>query len=149
MTGGEQGRGTGSKVDDTEFGQQTQLQYDALDLFDYGDAPPSLPLLPARAKPLHLCSIMLRMMSLMVAMQLGVLCPEFRGDSWGGERCSLLLLVVVVVDVVVVVVLRKLQILKDGGGTGHQKCGRCSKATRLGQVTLSMWKQRRSLGTAC
>ena len=29
----------------------------------------------------------------MAAMQLGVLCPEFRGDSWGGERCSLLLLV--------------------------------------------------------
>ena len=35
----EQGRGMGSKVDGTEFGQQTQLQYDALDLFDYGDAP--------------------------------------------------------------------------------------------------------------
>ena len=43
VTGGEQGRGTGSKVDDTEFGQQTQLQYDALDLFDYGDAPPLSP----------------------------------------------------------------------------------------------------------
>ena len=40
VTGGEQGRGTGSKVDDTEFGQQTQLQYDALDMFDYGDATP-------------------------------------------------------------------------------------------------------------
>ena len=36
---GNKGLGTGSKVDDTEFGQQTQLQYDALDLFDYGDAP--------------------------------------------------------------------------------------------------------------
>ena len=46
-----------------------------------GTRPPSLPLLPARAKPLHLCSIMLRMMSLIAAMQLGVLCPEFRGDS--------------------------------------------------------------------
>ena len=43
VTNGEQGRGTGSKVDDTEFGQQTQLQYDALDLFDYGDAPPLSP----------------------------------------------------------------------------------------------------------
>ena len=43
VTGGEQGRGTGSKVDDTEFGQQTQLQYDALDLFDYGDMPPLSP----------------------------------------------------------------------------------------------------------
>ena len=43
VTCGEQGRGTGSKVDDTEFGQQTQLQYDALDLFDYGDAPPLSP----------------------------------------------------------------------------------------------------------
>ena len=43
VTGVEQGRGTGSRVDDTEFGQQTQLQYDALDLFDYGDAPPLSP----------------------------------------------------------------------------------------------------------
>ena len=109
-----------------------------------GTRPPSLPLLPAHAKPLRLCSIMLRMMSLMVAMQLGVLCPEFRGDSWGGERCSLLLLLAVVVDVVVVVVLRKLQILKDEGGTDHQKCGRCLKATQLGQATLSIWKQRTS-----
>ena len=67
-----------------------------------GMRPPSLPLLPPRSKPLHLCSILLRMMSLMAAMQLGVLCPEFRGDSWGGERCSLLLLLAVVVNVVVV-----------------------------------------------
>ena len=43
VTGGEQGRGMGSKVDDIEFGQQTHLQYDALDLFDYGDAPPLSP----------------------------------------------------------------------------------------------------------
>ena len=109
-----------------------------------GTRPPSLPLLSARANPLHLWSIMLRMMSLMAALQLGVLCPEFRGDSLGGERCSLLLLLAVVVDVVVVIVLRKLQILKDGGGTGHQRCGRCSKATQLGQATLSVWKQRTS-----
>ena len=109
-----------------------------------GMRPPSLPLLPPRSKPLHLCSILLRMMSLMAAMQLGVLCLEFRGDSWGGERCSLLLLLGVLVDVVVVVVLRKLQMLKDGGGTGHQRCGRCSKATQLGQATLSVWKQRTS-----
>ena len=109
-----------------------------------GTRPPSLPLLPACAKPLHLCSIMLRMMSLMAAMQLGVLCPEFKGDSWGGEGCNLLLLLAVVVDVVVVVELRKLQILKDGGGTGHQRCGCCSKATQLGQATLSVWKQRTS-----
>ena len=43
VTDGEQWWGAGSKVDDTEFGQQTQLQYDALDLFDYGDAPPLSP----------------------------------------------------------------------------------------------------------
>ena len=43
VIGGEQGLGTGSKVDDTEFGQQTQLQYDALDLFDYGEPPPLSP----------------------------------------------------------------------------------------------------------
>ena len=47
-----QGRGTGNKVDDTEFGQQTQLQYDALDLFDYGDAPPPLSLSYHRAPSL-------------------------------------------------------------------------------------------------
>ena len=44
VTGGEQAQGTGSKVDDTEFGQQMLLQYDALDLFDYGEAPPPLSL---------------------------------------------------------------------------------------------------------
>ena len=43
VTGGEQGRGMGSKVNDTEFEQQTHLQYDALDLFDYGDAAPLSP----------------------------------------------------------------------------------------------------------
>ena len=43
VTSGEKGWGTGSKVDDIEFGQQTQLQYDALDLFNYGDAPPLSP----------------------------------------------------------------------------------------------------------
>ena len=43
VTGGEQRWGKGSKVDDTKFGQQTQLQYDALDLFNYGDAPPLSP----------------------------------------------------------------------------------------------------------
>ena len=43
VAGGEQGLGTGSKVDDTEFGQQTQLQYNALDLFDYGDMRPLSP----------------------------------------------------------------------------------------------------------
>ena len=52
VTGGEQGRGTGSKVDDTEFGQQTQLQYDALGLFDYGNAPPPLCLSYDRAPSL-------------------------------------------------------------------------------------------------
>ena len=54
VTGGEQGRGMGSKVDDTEFGQQTQLQYDALDLFDYGDAPPPLSLSYHRAPSLYI-----------------------------------------------------------------------------------------------
>ena len=43
MTGGEHGHGKGSKDDDTKFGQETQLQYDAFDLFDYGDAPPLSP----------------------------------------------------------------------------------------------------------
>ena len=40
---GEHGRGRGSKDDDTEFGQETQLKYDAFDLFDSADAPPLSP----------------------------------------------------------------------------------------------------------
>ena len=119
VTGGEQGLGTGSKVDDAEFGPQTQVQYDALDLFDYGDAPPLSP------SP---TSVRQASASLQHNVEDDVsdggnatrnLCPEFRGDSWGGERCSLLLLLAVLVGVVVVVVLKKLQMLKDGGGTGH------------------------------
>ena len=50
VTGGEHGWGRGSKDDDTEFGQETQLQYDAFDLFDYGDAPP---LSPSLSSPLE------------------------------------------------------------------------------------------------
>ena len=72
-----------------------------------GTCTPYLPVLVAHSKPLQLCSVMLRMMSLMAAMHLWELCTKFRGDSWGGERSSLLLfvmLLVVVVDVVVVVV---------------------------------------------
>ena len=80
------------------------MQYDALELFDYGNVrplSPSLsPLLGAPPQPRFLCSVLLRMMSLVAAMHLWELCIEVRGDSWGGERSSLLL---VVVDVVVVV----------------------------------------------
>ena len=65
---GEQGRGRGSKDYDMECGQQTQLQYDALDLFDYGDAAPLSPSPSSLCKPLHLCSAMSRMMSLVAAM---------------------------------------------------------------------------------
>ena len=36
-------RGKGIKDDDMEFEQETQVQYDAFDLFDYGDAPPLSP----------------------------------------------------------------------------------------------------------
>lgn len=62
--------------------------------------PPCRPLLGAPPQPRFLCSVLLRMMSLVAAMHLWELCIEVRGDSWGGERSSLLL---VVVDVVVVV----------------------------------------------
>ena len=48
VIGGEEGLDMGSKDDDMEFGQQTQLQCDALDLFDYGDA---LPLSPSPSSP--------------------------------------------------------------------------------------------------
>ena len=75
---------------------------------------PTLPILAAHSKPLHLCSVMLRMMSLIAAMHLWELCANVRGDSWGDELSNLLLfllvvnvvvVVVVVVDVLVVVVL--------------------------------------------
>ena len=90
-------------------------------------------------------------MSLMTAMQLGILCPEVGAIGGVCERCSLLLFVMmllllaVVVDVVVVVVLKKLQTLKDGYGTGHQTCRCCLNITQLGQVTLYVWKQARGL----
>ena len=132
VTGGEQGRGRAIKVDDTEFGQQTQLQYNALDLFDYGDAPPLSPS-PTSARQAF------------ASLQHNVEDDVSDGNNAAGgpvsrvqgrqlrcERCSLLSLLVVVVDVVVVVILRKLQILKDGVGRGHQTCGCCLKATQLG-----------------
>ena len=50
MIGGEHGWGRDSKDDDLEFGQETQLQYDAFDLFDYGDA---VPLSPCPSSPLE------------------------------------------------------------------------------------------------
>ena len=71
--------------------------------------PPSRPLLGAPPQPCFLCSVLLRMMSLVAAMHLWELCIEVRGDSWGGKRSSLLLVVmlllllVVVVDVVMVI----------------------------------------------
>ena len=43
VIGEEQGRDKGNKDDYMESRQQTQLQYNALDLFDYGDAPPPSP----------------------------------------------------------------------------------------------------------
>ena len=64
--------------------------------------PPSRPLLGAPPQPRFLCSVLLRIMFSVVAMHLWELCIEVRGDSWWGERSSLLL-VVGVVDVVVVV----------------------------------------------
>ena len=43
MTCGEHGLGRGSKDDDPEFGQETQVQYNALELFDYGNVRPLSP----------------------------------------------------------------------------------------------------------
>lgn len=72
-----------------------------------GMRPPlSLSYEPAPS-PQTLCSIRLRMTSLIATMHLWNLCIEVRDDSLGGERCNLLLfmVVVVVVNVVVVVLL--------------------------------------------
>ena len=43
VTCGEHGLGKGSKDDDPEFGQETQVRYDALELFDYGNVRPLSP----------------------------------------------------------------------------------------------------------
>ena len=52
MTCGEHGLGRGSKDDDPEFGHETQVQYDALELFDYGNVCPLLPYLsPSPRRP--------------------------------------------------------------------------------------------------
>ena len=155
------GLGMGSMDDDPvfgqemEFGQEAQVQYNALELFDYGNVRPLLPSLSPSPRsppqPRFLCNILLRMMSLVAAMHPWELCIHVRGDSWGGERSSLLLVVmllllllvvdvVVVLNVLVFVILQNMQIIKDGGGTGHETFGCCSKAIQLGQVTLSMWR---------
>ena len=47
--------------------------------------PPSLLVLATHLKPLYLCSIVLRTISLMAAMHLWELCTEVKGDSWGGR----------------------------------------------------------------
>ena len=58
VTCGEHGLDRGSKDDDPqfgqemEFGQETQVQYDALELFDYGNVRPfSLSLSPSPRSP--------------------------------------------------------------------------------------------------
>ena len=43
VTCGEHGLGRGSKDDDPQFGQKTQVQCDALELFDYGNVRPLSP----------------------------------------------------------------------------------------------------------
>ena len=43
VTCGEHGLGRGSKEDDLEFGQKTQVQYNGLELFDYGNVRPLSP----------------------------------------------------------------------------------------------------------
>ena len=48
-----------------------------------GMRPPSLLVLAAHSKPLHLCSIMLRMMSLMAAIHLWELYTKIKGHNWG------------------------------------------------------------------
>ena len=50
-----------------------------------GTCAPSRPLLGAPPQPRFLCSVLLRMMSLVAAMHLWELCIEVRGDSWGGR----------------------------------------------------------------
>ena len=89
VTCGEHVLGRGNKDDDPEFGQETQMQYDDLELFDYGNVCPLSPSLSpsprSPSQPHFLCSVLLRMMSLVAAMHLWELCIEVRGDSWGAS----------------------------------------------------------------
>ena len=73
--------------------------------------PPSRPLLGAPPQPRFLCSVLLRMMSLVAAMHLWELCIEVKGDSCGGERSSLLLVVMLLLLLVVVDVMVVLDVL--------------------------------------
>ena len=43
VTCGEHGLGRGSKDNDPQFGQEMQVQYDALELFNYGNVRPLSP----------------------------------------------------------------------------------------------------------
>ena len=57
VTCGEHGLGKGNKDDGPEFGQETQVQYNALELFDYGNVRPLSPSLspsPRSPSPVQL-----------------------------------------------------------------------------------------------
>ena len=107
MTNGEHGQGRGNKDDDTEFGQEVQLQYDAFNLFDYGDAPP---LSPYPSSPLEALAPLQRNVEVDVSDGGNALVEAmYKGQGRQlGERSSLVffvMLLLVVVDVLVAVVL--------------------------------------------
>ena len=112
VTCGEHGLGKASKDDDPEFGQETQVQYDALELFDYGNERPLSPSLSPspRSPSLGLFSLQRIVEDDVCGGSNAPVGAMYRsqGRQLGGERSSLLLvvmlllLVVVVVDVVVV-----------------------------------------------
>ena len=104
MTDGEHGWGKRSKDDETEFGQEMQLQYNKFELFDYGDAPP---LYPYPSRPIEDLAPLQRNVEDDVSdngnapVGAGY---KGQGDSWGAEPSNVLffvMLVVLVVDVMV------------------------------------------------
>ena len=153
VTCGEYGLGRGSKDDDPEFGQETQVQYDALELFDYGNVRPLSPSLSPSPRspspaPLSLQRIVEDDVSGGGNAPVGVV-YRGQGRQLGGRAIQS----VVGGDAIVggggggrAGVHRKVKHAnyKRWGRTGHQTCGCCSKATQLGQVTLSVWKERTS-----
>lgn len=96
-----------------------KLQYDDLELFDYGDAPKppllSLSLLVVCAKFLRLCILTFtkRMKLLRPEMYLRDLCIEVSGDGGEGEGGSLLVRCVGGGDCATIKIER---LLKKGGG---------------------------------
>ena len=114
VTCGEHGLGGGSKDDDPEFGQETefgqemQVQYNALELFDYGNLRPISPSLSPSPRSPSLAPLSLQRIVEDDVFSGGnaPVGAVYRGQGRQlGERVIQFVVLLVVVDVMVFVVL--------------------------------------------